>query len=92
MTLRGTFRDGVIIPEQSVGLRNGDEVEIVRRDRAKGSRTKPPAKKRGAAQKRLDDFMSAFGSLRDKPEWKGKTSAAIAREIRARAPRRAQRG
>jgi predicted DNA-binding antitoxin AbrB/MazE fold protein len=105
MTFKGTFRNGVIIPEEEVALREGEVVEITRpplRKRKPASRKAVarglPTKKAGGkptrmtAKRRLEVFLSAFGSMKNKPEWQGRSSAEIAREIRTRASRRSLRG
>ncbi len=97
MTFKGTFRDGVIVPEQTAGLRDGDVVDIrVRRLTATGKPRKKtrsrPVGKRMTAEQRLAAWRAVVGSWEDRPEWKGKSSAQIARDIRARAAARGARG
>lgn len=83
----------MIIPEQSDGLHNGDVVDIVRkRARRASARVSKSRKPRKTAKQRLEDFMSGFGGLKDKAEWKGRSSSVIAREIRVRASGRGRRG
>lgn len=98
MEFRGTFRDGVVIPDQTDGLRNGDVVRCIpERKKNKPSatastRAKPSRAGKAAAKRRLDAFMSGFGSMKDRPDWKGRSSADIASEIRKRASSRSTRG
>ncbi|HYE62659.1 MAG TPA: antitoxin AF2212-like protein [Phycisphaerales bacterium] len=111
MTFRGTYRNGVIIPEEGATLQEGDTVEIqVRSRRAttpkkarsglggpRKCRTSKAAKKLNASKRmtgkqRLELFLQSFGMWKDKPEWKGRSSADIAREIRSRASRGTPRG
>lgn len=91
MTLRGTFRDGVIIPEQSDGLRDGDVVDIVRK-RAGRARTGRKATSGGAGKKRRGKSrmpLFGFGLLKDKREWRGRSTVEIAAELKKRVLRRA---
>jgi hypothetical protein len=94
MMLRGTFRDGVIIPDQSDGLRNGDVVDIVRKRAAKatgrngtGARKNGGTKKKGTKAKA--GALFGFGLLKNKAEWRGRSSVEIAAELRKKVMRRA---
>lgn len=90
MEFRGTFRDGVVIPDQTDGLRNGDVVRFIpAKKRIKPSatastRAKPSRTGKAVAKRRLDAFMSAFGCMKDRPDWKGKTTLEIVAELRKR--------
>lgn len=95
MTFRGTYRGGVIIPGGSLDLPEGARVDFsILRSSAPSEKKKPrpgvqraskrPPARMSAAQ-RVEAFMQGFGILRDAPECKGKSSAAIARDLRRRA-------
>lgn len=91
MTLRSVVRDGLIVVNTHGEIPDGTPVVILRDDQPRrgGKKAKPTAKRakkkaRSAAKKPLRD-LPAFGIWKDRPEWKGKTSAEIARELREKA-------
>jgi hypothetical protein len=91
MIFKGIYRDGIIILEDATGLRNGTVVEVTRTaERAKAA-TKPTAKskkKSSTRRKRSGGSVAdwpAFGIWKNRPDWKGKTSVEIARELREKA-------
>lgn len=99
MEFRGTFRDGVVIPDRTDELRNGDVVrfvpekkKVIKPSATASTRAKRVREGKAAAKRRLDAFMSAFGCMKDRPDWKGRSSADIASELRKRASSRSSRG
>jgi predicted DNA-binding antitoxin AbrB/MazE fold protein len=87
MTYRGIYRDGVIVPETSLRLPEGAEVDITVRAKRKARKgtKRPGSKRRTSADKKIDLFMMGFGILKNDPSVKGKSTAAVARELRKRA-------
>lgn len=98
MTLRGTFRDGVVYVSggrEADALRNGDSVEITPvhfkpRAAATTSRGKRalPARKPATKIQRLAAFDAAFGMWKDRKEWAGLTSVEVVAGLRRRASER----
>ncbi|MBX3403252.1 MAG: hypothetical protein KF699_07570 [Phycisphaeraceae bacterium] len=92
MTLRSVVRDGLIVVNTHGEIPDGTPVVILRDDKprrtgkkaksAKQATTKKKA--RSAARKPLRE-LAAFGMWKNRPEWKGKSSAEIARELREKA-------
>jgi hypothetical protein len=91
MTFKGIYRDGIIILEDATGLRNGTVVEVTRPAKRTKAVAKPVAKgKKKPATRRKRSAGSvadwpAFGIWKDRADWKGKSSAEIARELREKA-------
>jgi hypothetical protein len=95
MTFRGVYRDGIIVPSADPDLPNGTVVRWTSDSRAKQSsravgrsksrsNARPAGKKMTKAQ-RIAAVMQAFGMDRDRPDWKGRSSAEIAADLRRRA-------
>ena len=87
MTFRGVYRDGVIVPGGEINLPEGTRVEILvartKRSRKVVRKAKKKTKtKRMTAEQRVAAFMQGFGISRDRPDWKGKSTQEIARELR----------
>lgn len=93
MTLRSVVRDGLIVVNTHGEIPDGTPVVILRDDQPQrgGKKTKPPAKRakkkkaRGATKPKADPIMKVFGMWKNRPEWKGKSSVEIARELREKA-------
>lgn len=94
MTLRTVVRDGLIVVNTHGEIPDGTPVVIMRDDRPRRSvkKAKGPAKRtakkkaaRAGVRPKSDPIMKVFGMWKDRPEWKGKSSAEIARELRERA-------
>ena len=95
MTYRACYRDGIIIPSGDIELPNGamfsfnivdSKPAAVRKYKKKASKKsgrKSPSQM--TADERVSAFMAGFGILRDVPEWEGKSTVEIARELRKRA-------
>ncbi|CAG1010952.1 hypothetical protein PHYC_03965 [Phycisphaerales bacterium] len=84
MTYRGVYRDGIVILQGDVDLRNGDTVEV-NSARARKPARRAPTKTRKTA--RVSERLPAFGIWKDR--WpKSMSSAQIARELREQASRR----
>lgn len=89
---KGVVVDGVLVMNTHGVLPDGSAVEgvpapdgmLVRA--AKGARAKAPK-----SLKPRKTPLFGFGLLKDKPEWKGRTGAEIAREIRTKSSRRGGR-
>jgi hypothetical protein len=103
MTYRGIYRDGAIVLGETLDIPNGTPIEfdVLRRSRTKRRVAKKPSSKKSkrmTAEERVAAFMKGFGVSRDREEWKGRSTADIARELRRKAagnwpqPRRAERG
>ncbi len=92
MMLRTIVRDGLIVVNTHGELPDGTRVVIVRDDRPRQNAKKimTPAKratKKKAARRAKrgplsDPILKVFGMWKDRPEWKGKSSAQIARDLR----------
>ena len=92
MTLRSVVRDGMI--DVNGEIPDGTPVRIVRDDKPRRSakKAKAPAKRtakkkatRAGVKPKSDPIMKVFGMWKDRPEWKGKSSVEIARELREKA-------
>ncbi len=110
MTYKGVYRDGIVIIQGDVGLRNGSIVDVNLR-----AQTKQPARTSGARKpkasrdidslfkqnswdqlhrnkmnkkERMAILLASRGVWKDRPEWKGKSSAEISTELRIQASRR----
>ena len=115
MIYKGVYRDGIVIIQGEVDLRNGAVVDVnLRGGRGgRGSRSrgsgKAESKELTAAQiaslfkhnawdlmrrakvtkkQRMASLLAARGNWKDRPEWKGKSSAQVAAELRKQASRR----
>ncbi len=107
MTFTGTYHNGMVILDNSKGLREGARVEVLpahakarRAAASKGNRSamprkSPPGAKPGAAsragpragKRQADAFAALCGMWKDRADWKGRSSADIARELRVAAAR-----
>jgi hypothetical protein len=91
MTYRGVYRDGVVIIQGDVSLRDGAQVEITETRTARTpSTTKKPREKKVTAKRRTttrkrDPLDGLIGFWKDRPDWKGRSSIAIAAELRDKA-------
>jgi hypothetical protein len=107
MTFRGIFKDGVIVPGTDLGLRNGAEVEFeLLRSRGgdaagRRARARKRAPRRGAARvtsskltaaQRVALVLKFAGDWKKRADWKGRSSADIAAELRRRLARRDRNG
>jgi outer membrane protein assembly factor BamB len=87
MSYRGVYRDGIVVLEGEVDLRNGTTVEVnPARGKGKGRRkvSSTPRRDRKAAQ--VHPFIALAGLWKDRPEWRGRSSVEIVRELRRRSP------
>lgn len=73
---------------------DGTPVRIVREDKRRGVGKKAKAPEKGPTKKKTtrqasksksDPIKKVFGIWRDRPEWKGKSTAEIALELREKA-------
>ncbi|HYF14625.1 MAG TPA: hypothetical protein VD971_06070 [Phycisphaerales bacterium] len=89
-SMRGTFKDGVIVLEgdpTALRLRDGDAVEVRKGKSSRKPRVK--AVRRSTPVKIAIEAM--IGVERERPDWKGRSSAEIADELRRNAARRKTR-
>ncbi len=91
MTFRGVVKNGVIVLDNGAPLRDGDVVEVARAARRVTSkaRTRTAVK---AKPRKSRDPLPGFGVWADRADWKGKSSARIARDLRRAAAGRKGRG
>jgi hypothetical protein len=94
MTFRTVVRDGLIVINTHGELPDGTPVEVVRTrsghksvsaPRRQVKKTKAPAKKKPIRE------LAFFGMWKDRPEWKGKTTLEIQKELREKALGRSRR-
>jgi hypothetical protein len=105
MTYRGVYRDGLVILEGDVNLRNGDHVDVnlrgssgsARAGRAKSRKQVSKARVGKGRAQPVHPLIALAGIWKDRPEWKGKSSVEVVAELRksgappARPARRAPR-
>jgi hypothetical protein len=95
MTYRGVYRDGVIVPGDALDLPEGSRFTFSIHGKADGPAPKTKKKVRTKSRKKTPSqmtpeervalFMKGFGISRDVPEWQGRSTQDIARELRTKA-------
>lgn len=95
MTYRGVYRDGIIVPTDLLDLPDGARLSfsIMPQKSGSGSKRKAAPRRKGSKKKssrmtsveRVAAFMKGFGVSREVPEWKGKSTGEIARQLRTAA-------
>jgi hypothetical protein len=93
MTFRATVRDGTIVSGDAQYLPEGTELRVsVVNKRPSRTPVRTRVKKKSSSRKktmtvdaRLAILEKSFGISKDRPDWKGRTTQEIARELRERA-------
>jgi hypothetical protein len=91
MIYTGVYRDGIVLLDGDVDLRNGARVEVLPTRRIGATKAKKRAAKGTRAKSSADPLLKFFGMSKDRADWKGRSSAEIARELRRRVSTRAKR-
>ncbi len=91
MTYTGVYRDGIVLLDGDVDLRNGSRVEVLPARRSGVTKTKKRRAKEPGAKASSDPLLKFFGMSKDRADWKGRSSSEIARKLRRRTSSRTKR-